>query len=101
MKKFKFIIVLNILSFLPALCLAEDSLQAAVISKVSAEHASEIKSGNFSRRQSSSHASASRSSTALKSAAGSSVSNRSVLIPKSHLNEKREAIKRRSQVARH
>ena len=94
MKNFKLILVLNILGFLPSLCLAESSLQSAVINKVSADHALELKSGNFNRRQSSARVSASRSSAALKNVSSPVVSSRSILISKSLVHEKRLSSKK-------
>lgn len=100
MKNFKLILVLNILGFLPSLVLAEDSLQSAVISKVSADHAAEMKSGNFSRRQGPNHASVSRSSAAAKNVVSPSVGSRPTLVAKAPLNEKREIAKRRANLVR-
>lgn len=100
MNKFKLIVAINILGLMPALCFAEDSLQSAVISKVSADHATEMKNGSFSQRQGSSKSSASRASASLKNSLSSSAPSKPALVSKSHLNEKREAAKRRAQLIR-
>ena len=99
--KLKLILAVNILGFLPAFCLAEETLQNAVISKVLADHAIEVKSGNFSKNRSLSHSSANRSSAAIKNAGINVAASRTGAVSKVPANEKREAIKKRAHLVRH
>ena len=90
MKNFKLILILNVLGFLPSLCLAESSLQNDVINKVFAEHSIELKSGSFSRRQSADRSSGSRIAAAVKHSSGLVASSRAPLAPKDHMRERKQ-----------
>lgn len=93
----KYILVVGALGLSPLACLAEDSLQGAVLTKVSADHAKEMGSGDFSRRQTSSNSQASRNQMMAKNSAPAGAKNPG--LAKSPQHEKREIIKRRKSTS--